>query len=553
MRKLLAVLLAVCFVFSASVVGYAGSGDVTPFSDLPQNHWAYQAVSQLQKDGVITGYDDKTYRGSQMVSRYEMAVYVAAAMQKLRSEMATKGASLIAAIPQPGQTPAQAQVAQAKLDASIANISKQDRALIQKLAAEFAAELDAMGVKVDSIQAQVNDVKATIDRAPKFSYQAQLRVDYKSNPLYQAQNNATQGILGRDAEVWIQPQVNGRISDNWNYYGEIRFIAPFFAGQQGNPFTLNGYSPSLATYEIDIRNAYVYGQALGTTKWFIGRFEDNLPFTNVAGKGGLVTDSRLDGVRAAFQGGNWRGDVFVGSDVNGFGQNVPGVIGHTDVPGFGNQAMLAGADAAYNYGKGNVYLGYYAGMGQTVDNVNPFQNLNTPLMFTELGADYQITPMVQVTAFAASSVNPYALRGQASAPGYGQGQNLSWMGRLDYGTYNPAVQGSMNFYGMYAQTGANSVWNSPNYDVSSLSWYKPGNPNVDPSVGYAGMNGNAQGFEIGMDWAPMTNMDLHLSWSNTLPIDQSLVYNALYNHGSDDYSGPLSARNIYKCEYTVFF
>ncbi|MDL2281141.1 S-layer homology domain-containing protein, partial [Selenomonadales bacterium OttesenSCG-928-I06] len=41
---------------SLSVAGTALAQN--PFNDVPQGHWAYDAVAQLEKDGLITGYGD---------------------------------------------------------------------------------------------------------------------------------------------------------------------------------------------------------------------------------------------------------------------------------------------------------------------------------------------------------------------------------------------------------------------------------------------------------------------------------------------------------------
>ena len=70
-----------------------------------------------------------------------------------------------------------------------------------------------------------------------------------------------------------------------------------------------------------------------------------------------------------------------------------------------------------------------------------------------------------------------------------------------------------------------------------------------------GMNGNAQGFEIGLDWAPAKNMDWHLSYSYTTAIDGALAAaQANYNRSVvGDVSPMNAARQIYKSEFTVFF
>lgn len=52
---------------------------VNPFVDVPRDHWAYKAVNQLVKAGLINGYQSK-FNGSQVLTRYEMAQLVEKAM-----------------------------------------------------------------------------------------------------------------------------------------------------------------------------------------------------------------------------------------------------------------------------------------------------------------------------------------------------------------------------------------------------------------------------------------------------------------------------------------
>ena len=93
-------------ITAALVVGAASTtfAAANPFSDVPADSWAYDAVSTLAADGVIDGYPDGTYKGQNTMTRYEMAQIVARAMAKT-------------------------------------DIDKADKALVDKLAAEFAEEL----------------------------------------------------------------------------------------------------------------------------------------------------------------------------------------------------------------------------------------------------------------------------------------------------------------------------------------------------------------------------------------------------------------------------
>ena len=88
-----------------------------PFADVPAGHWAYESISKLTAAGVIEGYGDDTFRGDRLMTRYEMAQIVAKAM--------AKGAN------------------------------------VDRLAAEFAEELDAMGMRVAALEKKSDNVKVT--------------------------------------------------------------------------------------------------------------------------------------------------------------------------------------------------------------------------------------------------------------------------------------------------------------------------------------------------------------------------------------------------------
>ena len=92
-----------------------------PFSDVPADSWAYDAVTTLANDGVIDGYPDGTYQGQNTMTRYEMAQIVARAMAKT-------------------------------------DLEKADKVLVDKLATEFADELDNLGVRVADLEKKSDNV-----------------------------------------------------------------------------------------------------------------------------------------------------------------------------------------------------------------------------------------------------------------------------------------------------------------------------------------------------------------------------------------------------------
>jgi hypothetical protein len=54
-----------------------GPANASPFSDVPQEHWAYGAVAQAVQAGIVQGYPDGTFRPDQPLSRVEMAALMA--------------------------------------------------------------------------------------------------------------------------------------------------------------------------------------------------------------------------------------------------------------------------------------------------------------------------------------------------------------------------------------------------------------------------------------------------------------------------------------------
>ena len=117
-RSFLIAVAAFFFVLTVQLSAMAGS-----FTDVPPNHWAYDAVTYLSRQyaaldspqiSAISGYPDGTFKGVQPATRSEMASAVARILAKVDAERA----------------------------------SKEDLELINKLSREFRGELAQLGVKL---------------------------------------------------------------------------------------------------------------------------------------------------------------------------------------------------------------------------------------------------------------------------------------------------------------------------------------------------------------------------------------------------------------------
>ncbi|WP_324728634.1 S-layer homology domain-containing protein [Lysinibacillus fusiformis] len=49
----------------------------TTFKDVPKSHWAYESIKQVAEKGLVTGYEDGTYKPSAQVTRAEFATFLA--------------------------------------------------------------------------------------------------------------------------------------------------------------------------------------------------------------------------------------------------------------------------------------------------------------------------------------------------------------------------------------------------------------------------------------------------------------------------------------------
>ena len=237
MKKSLVLAMAMALGVTASA--YAAN----PFSDVPAGHWAYDSVNKLAAEGVIDGYPDGTYGGDKLMTRYEMAQIVAKAM--------AKGAN------------------------------------VDKLAAEFADELDSLGVRVANLEKKADNVKVT----------GEVRYRYTDSEL---NGNEYNDLRSR---IWV----NGQINDDWSYTGMIENTQDFTedAGNEKTEFKrayvegkIGGLDLTAGRYGAFFANGNVYDAQADGAKLSYG---DKVKVSAFAGKG---TDEAGDG---AASNGNYAG------------------------------------------------------------------------------------------------------------------------------------------------------------------------------------------------------------------------------------------------------
>ena len=257
MKKSLVLAMAMALGVTASA--YAAN----PFSDVPAGHWAYDAVNKLAAAGVVDGYPDGTYGGDKLMTRYEMAQIVAKAM--------AKGAN------------------------------------VDKLAAEFADELDSLGVRVANLEKKSDNVKIT----------GQFRASYK---------DVSGDVDGDTAALRSRLWVNGQVNEDWAYTGMFENTQTI-TDEKGND-------------DVELKRAYLEGR-LGGLDVTAGRWNE-VTFT------GNVLDTNIDGVKVSY-----------GDKVKVFGMAAKGASG--DNVGYLNlsedRLYIAGVTA--DMGAVDAYAAYF--------------------------------------------------------------------------------------------------------------------------------------------------------------------------------------------------
>jgi S-layer homology domain len=172
MKRLATLVLAAGFGMSSLLATGMGAS-ATPFSDVPANHWAYQAIQSLAADGLVEGYPDGKFKGDRPLTRYEMAVLVARVIAKLQAN----GAGYA---------------------------SKADLDKLQKLIDALKDELDSLGVRVTNLE----DALDALDKRTKFAQSIQLHGTILDN------NTSRQryGVPQTMAHGGVDPFVNAYIS-----------------------------------------------------------------------------------------------------------------------------------------------------------------------------------------------------------------------------------------------------------------------------------------------------------------------------------------------------
>lgn len=112
----------------------AQMNSVSQLSDVQPTDWAFQALQSLvERYGCIAGYPDRTYRGNRALTRYEFAAGLNSCLDRVNELIAAGTSNLV---------------------------RKEDIATLQRLQAEFPAELATLRGRVDNLEGRTAQLEA---------------------------------------------------------------------------------------------------------------------------------------------------------------------------------------------------------------------------------------------------------------------------------------------------------------------------------------------------------------------------------------------------------
>jgi len=165
---------ALSAVLTAAMVVPAMAQD--NFPDVPDNHWAFEALARMKREGLLVGYPDGLFRGSRMASRYELAVAVHATYANLKG-LIDGLQSQIDAIKNAQSGPTGEFATKADLDnlrqalTALQNdvnaLRTQDIADLRRMATTFERELNSLGVDVQAMKKDLADLQDRVSALEK--------------------------------------------------------------------------------------------------------------------------------------------------------------------------------------------------------------------------------------------------------------------------------------------------------------------------------------------------------------------------------------------------
>lgn len=366
------------------------------FSDVPKDHWAYEALDYLAGEGIIEGYGDGTFRGGRAMTRYEMASIVAKATQK-------GGGSL------------------------------GGEAVLEKLQREFKQEMRTLKKQVAQNTKDIAEIKKEQERVRLHGF---VRASYdhdtdrNKGDYYDDEKTNSRFYLNLLADLKINDEWTGHLQSETNQ----RYAHSTAVGSEGR----------LRREDGTIQRVWLSGKLKNGLEINMGR-----KWSSLGNQFSLLgtTTNGIDATYPVTKNGLRAGAFYYAmaeypeADFSFWGPMVKGPIGHNFDIFLAYAKLNKGKDTPLvtpwvegDYSHGN-WIGSRAFVVSAATNILPNVRATVDYVRTNHTNDIPVSD---------------------PAADYGD-NNQAWFARLDYKWTNPSVVGSFGAYLRYHNIGRNGV------------------------------------------------------------------------------------------------
>lgn len=276
-------LLALAFA-ALSATAFAADG-ADSFSDVPKDHWSYEALDYLAKNGVIEGYADGTFQGNRTMSRYEMAAITARAMQA-------------------------------------SNLDIGARSVLEKLEKEYGSELATLRAQVEQ---NTEDIKKNREAIERFKVHGFVRTQYDYD------KNTDADTLDRSANrFYMDLRLDMKVNDIWTVKAQSETNRHYNNGHLRGENAMNeNAQQTWSGHDGNFQRIWVEAQQDG--RWLnLGRAWRGLGFQNVLfgnESDGFQFGIPIKGTNLTAS-GFWMASTGAGNKESLYGVGLWGAVGH---------------------------------------------------------------------------------------------------------------------------------------------------------------------------------------------------------------------------------
>lgn len=200
--KRLTITIALMLVVALAMPAFGAS-----FSDVPSDHWSYNAINKLVAAGIVEGYPDGEFKGEQSMTRYEMAVMVSRALDNIVDEMEAMGQGLTT-----GQAEDVTAIVKSLMEKNTNETLSDAQAeevadIVDALTFELRSELKVLGADVDALGKDMDELEAKVNALETDMPKDNIEFSGKVTAVFQA------GDYGDDPTATAEALADGDALD----------------------------------------------------------------------------------------------------------------------------------------------------------------------------------------------------------------------------------------------------------------------------------------------------------------------------------------------------